>query len=538
MNNIEREKYINQNYYLRSYSERILFESKDIIDRYRHGEKIDIDSSSVPIELLIRIMEDDEFLKMVTNILKNSPFFIIGTPQGEEITNHLSFRRNTILKGIELLISKGIIPDNSNSRGKINSLQHPLIPSIEELRERYKGNVMFEAEGIDYSIPYEYIISYIEKQRNGILENDDSIFHGIPKHIFLSIKDDFVKQIEPRTLTTFFEDVVSNELRNAVIDGMPEEYTTLEKAIYIYIKLCKLLTYDEEFYVFKDYKQYTEKHGKIDSIRKITPDNNGVTCFKFNIIYAALLSEFGVSLENFTINALANHMQNQKHMPFSFRINRFSLEENAIDVFSHSDLMNAKVNGKLDGLKCTSASYETIDKFRETFNSVYGFIQKQEKEKKKNIHTLDELLNRYQELTTNLNSTSFSQRASILVDVVNKTGMVGIDAYVQLKRLGNCIFSWKEKSKHIEYTIARTLDTGDDKLGKPIVIIAVHPRNIRRNDMKTEYYQFIPGQSLTQIPRELLQSMCLDGTISFLSENHKIPGIEMHSLYEERVIIK
>ncbi|MDE5539177.1 MAG: hypothetical protein K2J20_01675, partial [Bacilli bacterium] len=46
--------------------------------------------------------------------------------------------------------------------------------------------------------------------------------------------------------------VLNEELVQAIMGDIPDSYTLIEKVIYIYIKMCKILTYDAEFFVFNE----------------------------------------------------------------------------------------------------------------------------------------------------------------------------------------------------------------------------------------------------------------------------------------------
>ena len=67
---------------------------------------------------------------------------------------------------------------------------------------------------------------------------------------------------------------ISNSLKQEILKDIPKSYKKLDIATYIYIKLCKILSYDEEYLVNNQRGSVLDKHVKIDNIKNITIKNN------------------------------------------------------------------------------------------------------------------------------------------------------------------------------------------------------------------------------------------------------------------------
>ena len=96
----------------------------------------------------------------------------------------------------------------------------------------------------------------------------------------------------------------NEELMKIVYDGMPLEYNLLEKAIYIYLKLCDNLTYSQS-YIASNLTQDDNGHSNIERLEKIVPDNSFPT--EDSIILHAiciLLESFCRSISCKTIESL------------------------------------------------------------------------------------------------------------------------------------------------------------------------------------------------------------------------------------------
>lgn len=77
---------------------------------------------------------------------------------------------------------------------------------------------------------------------------------------------------------------INDELKEYVYSDMPEDITSEEKAIWIYMKLCKTLRYDDSK-VFEN----VDNRININLLRNIKPNSN-VICFDFARIYAKFIN--------------------------------------------------------------------------------------------------------------------------------------------------------------------------------------------------------------------------------------------------------
>ena len=80
-------------------------------------------------------------------------------------------------------------------------------------------------------------------------------------------------------------------LHKEVYDGMPDNLSVEQKAIFIYFRLCYLLNYDER-YIYRDKlpnSNYTFKFSK-ERVESIVAGSN-VTCFDFCRLCRAFINE-------------------------------------------------------------------------------------------------------------------------------------------------------------------------------------------------------------------------------------------------------
>ncbi len=90
---------------------------------------------------------------------------------------------------------------------------------------------------------------------------------------------------------------INQKLKQSVLENMPEDYSNLEKALYIYQELCQLLDYSMPFYLEKEkvINYFTDPNNLI----LVDGDKNKeVVCYSFNAIYLQILIDEGICNEN------------------------------------------------------------------------------------------------------------------------------------------------------------------------------------------------------------------------------------------------
>ncbi|MBQ9279449.1 MAG: hypothetical protein IJ215_00120 [Clostridia bacterium] len=90
---------------------------------------------------------------------------------------------------------------------------------------------------------------------------------------------------------------ITKELHDDVLKSMPQEMdghpiTKAETAVYIYTRLCQMLTYDPVY----AYNSNVGVQAHLNPIRlnSITPSNNNILCYEFAYLYSKFLEEFGI----------------------------------------------------------------------------------------------------------------------------------------------------------------------------------------------------------------------------------------------------
>ena len=558
MDHVERAKLVKENSYL---AENFFFESEDIIQSYKSGPKVRIGYRDIPIGLLKNIITDDDYYQFVYNRFQNERNITIASLTERDIANTLTLRRGEITASIDFLLSNNIIHLSQNCQERFDSLREKEV-SVESLKEQYKGTYSISIDGINYSIPYDYLFSVMmfpNDEFNNICVNDSikSLF-GYPKEHFMYATRRFLQLLiddndllMPPIVTLHYNNLFSNqlidlaainthvddgdevlgkievddELREAVLSGMKEDMPLPEKAMYVYIKLCKLLTYDDEKYVF-DKGEVDYKHKDIKAVKMITPKNNRALCYEFVIIYAKLLHELGIHFSNDYQDSIQMDF-GVRHTKLEFRADKFLIKADAVLSALSGDMEKAKFNEQLEGFQCVNKSDKTRKEFKERFDKVYKMIQEEEKEKNTSPQTLDELLKEYRESTENLKESAINERMSILIDTLNSTKLTGLDSLYRLLNIEKALFKPEQISNNVSVVIIQNLNTeSEDKLGMASSVIAYNNSGFENDPSKTVYFLFTPGKPLVTISFEEIKRNYDQGTFKYLRKEPLIPGIE------------
>ena len=532
MNNIERNALNEQFPNLNAWSKRILLENKEQIDSYKNGKKVEIDNQQVPIDLLIKIIEDTEYYEFALNLFKRDFIFRVGIPVGNEIVNILHYEKDIIIKGIEQLISDGVIPNQEDVIKRFDKIKESGIITLETIKELYGENFVYKSGEEEYSMPCDVLLflsQMSEEELDKLMDNKEiEEIYGTPKASIKRVISEFLRETLAKKGMLLRKVEISPELREAIFEGARDDYSCAELATHIYIKMCQNLTYNDEFYVLFDDDNYVMTFTSFEKLKTITPESgkNKVICSQYAFIYARLLHEIGIKLSPDYLIKLDRKFGTLEHTYLRFTINEFSIHADATSDFINNDLVNAKVNSPLTGFTCRSKYEDTIIRFEEIVERVYANIKAEEKEKNGDTRSLLELKTKYIQLTNNLKPIDFKERVEVLIDTINKAGLTGLDAFSFLIRIMELCFQSSHLSNNIRIAIVRNLEAeNDDAKGMASLIISINQKGFISGHENTTYYQYDPGNPIQSIERDDLQAKCDNETICIANSRSTIPGI-------------
>lgn len=554
--------------YLKDLTKYTIFTSKEDVEKLKNGDKINIDNQNVSIEFLKRILNNDLYFEYALKYFKGdiNTFQVTYIINGD-IGSLVLYKKNTIIKAIEHLVSSRQIILNQVEQERLNGLRNSI--SFKKFLEKNKeDNYNIYIDGIEYFIPVEQIISFMQlpnKQFDNLCSNVEiQEINGVKREYFIYAAFNFFRENEIleeyllpdiiidhyndinslqkidlqainkhlETTDTLYQNVqIDNALQNKILSLLPADTTLLEKAIYIYIKMCKLLTYDDEYYAVNQKGYATLKHKDTEHVSAVTLENNRVVCYEFNLIYTKLLDKIGIHFSS-NYKSLFDEDYGSVHVSLDFRAGKFLVTADSVTSILLGDIAQAKLNQPLIGIKCINRNLQTQQEFKESLTKMYRLIADHEKNVKdvqevEHVQTFDELLTEYSKTTESIEDISLNERLSILIDKANSTEMVGIDSLSYILQLYHILFAFEQIENNISLTIVRNnIPMDASKLAMPIAIFTLNEQGFQENSTQNIYYYYSPNSKLIMITREELQNRFNDKVFEYILEKDpRIPGI-------------
>lgn len=445
--------------------------------------------------------------------------------------------------------------------------------SFEKFREKTQNdNYEITIDGVDYKTPVSLFYQYLDINDVSleVLAQNDKNNH-LPRFLYTlnkffednKIEEEYIISDEMKSRLEeirsskivdiqFFNEYnetndplltkinVNAELKDFILKGMDSNFTDLEKAIYIFIKMCKALTYDNEFFAVNQEGPLAEKHKTVDYIASISLLNNEVVCSEFNAIYAHMLHEFGINYKNFvsTVNGNGDYDEDEfdedfnrygeGHQFLKFRCGKYLVKADSVTSILQGDLMQAKLNQPLRGLVCENVNKQSQKEFKTIVDKVYNYIAQRESKITKNepqqVETFEDIVSQFVDMSDKVKPIDINDKIDILIKKVNSTRMVGIDAYSYLLQLRKILFLKEEQKDNIKISIIKNF-YGD--AAEALAIISTRTPD-EAGKMVIKRYMFRPGMALIPVAIENLQENFDNGTMAYIKDDDapKIPGIK------------
>ena len=522
-------------------------------------EKISNDTNKIvtgqfqySVELLEYTLNDEQTFKTLFNLFQNVHKFKIASDSSMDDETY-EYEKIPFLEAIEVARDKGLIKLNRITYSRYKTLLDLISYGILKKQLQNK-TIQAKVDGITYNIPANKIIEFLELDTKTLDDyiNTPNRKGSISKEAFLYIvrrfiireelMDNFIfpKNIEKRitdivnyeildfeSQNTYLSDEnsltsktnLNPELIEAITKDIPANYSTLEKAIFIYIKMCKILSYNDEFFAAKQRGLAAEKHRMIDYIETISPQFPEVVCYEFNAIYAKMLHSLGINFQRECFSW--KNKYGDGHENLSFRVGKYIIEADSSRQILTGDLFNAKVGNSIKGLKCRNQNFDTYMEFDEILRKVYKDIKKEDKS------TFSEALKEYEELTNAKQAhIPFNTRFDIFLEKIRTSSFNGLNIMSYILRLVNVLFTEEEREHYIDFEIIRDNNPKDeDKIVATCGIITMNEKGILKDEEHNKYYIYINGELKRILKRTLIRNI-ITGTLGFIdSEEQYIPGI-------------
>lgn len=547
----------------------LVLKHEEGLDSFKKNADVQVNDKIVSSGLLRNLLHVEVYYKYVKMLFSDEidKYTVTCITEDVELSKSpIVLSKVEIVEGIKVCLERGLFELDELGKKRLEEMSDKL--NFKFFSEKISEEVFFVTiDGERFEIDAENILNFLncsDSEYNDFfnLDKEKDIF-GIPKDKFIFIVAKFVDYFDifsnylvPDKITERCREIESSKridiqamneiektyapnidkvnidynLRKEILSGMPQDVTDLEKAAYIYIKMCKLLVYDDEFFASDMKGEVAKKHENINNLQRINLNNNKVVCYEFNAIYAKLIDELGIKFE---MNVNPFKTFGGGHANLDFRDGKFLVEVDAVWAVLNGDLTHAKLNQALNGFVCQNVNEKTKEEFNEKVTRMYELVVQQEQVKVgdsskvevEKIETFDDIMSKYRRISI-FKKVDISEKFDIISEKLETSGLYKIDVFAYLLQLRKIIFSDLEQQKNFKMVVLKK-DRG--YVVETNAVIALNSSGFDENEEETIYY-IHDGFHSRKIKKEELESWFEIGMYSYIADDDpKIPGIDVRT---------
>lgn len=308
---------------------------------------------------------------------------------------------------------------------------------------------------------------------------------------------------------------INEELHKAVFQDMPKDMSSEEKAMFIYCKLCKELTYDEGYLYREKFEDDRYEHTFSQEHLEGLKPGSKVTCFDFSRIFSKMVND---ELDPDIEAVLIAEGDNKGHYSTGFHTDKVTVLLEAINgrTGGTNDLMKAKNGFEFEGIKIVSDKEKIIDRaIKKVYPKVFG---KEQTSMKKYLLRL-----RAQPREKVPNNTEVKLQS--FIDVMKENNISGNEAIQTLNAFH--YFGFFGESLDMCYLGRRENQDGRESFKRMVLMRSKKDLNEKESESRSYYLM----DSDTLEWRECREQKIIDnlnsGKFVYEDKNHKMPGIEM-----------
>ncbi len=520
---------------------------------FKKGPSLSIEGRFISVALIQSIFTNDDLFAYTKSFFeeKYSSFYICLND-----LQYLSYNRLILIKAIEETFKKGYLSDAYQD--KYMTLKDMVSPRA--LLRKYNNDVFcITIDNNKYEIPARFFLDFLfldDNLYNNVINSSDSTIFNIPKEKFIYALVSFIKEeeiitkyeldakfkrrfmnlsysevIDIQALNRFNQptDVLHTQvninpsLKDAITKDMPDNLSLLEKAIYIYLKMCLILSYDDE-YLVGEKGTITRNHSDMAYISSITPDNPKIVCYEFNIIYARLLSELGIIFKSTYSNSNKENY-GDAHVFLEYRIDNLLLKADSCKTILQNDMARVKMGLAPKGIECVNNNEKSKAFYQNILAKMHSLVLKVAG--KENIEvSFARLVQEYKSIHDSI-EVSLEEKLDIMLSKVNDASLLGIDALSYILVLKNIIFNGYETNNNFFYVVVKSkLDPVDKQNSMASAVFIINTLGISEDQSATRYFYYAPGMPLKEMSKEELEYDFNEGSLAYIETGSPaIPGI-------------
>lgn len=531
----------------------LLIITMDEFNFYRLNSDLKINAKMVSSLLLYKMLTDNNYYKHLVRLANDEvKSYKISYLTDNGLSKYpIDLSKKDIVLGIDKCLEEGKF--TLNDKDMANYFLFKNKTSFSYFAEKMKDSKFsVSIDNTNYMVSCSSIFEFLEledDEYNKFLSSEVDSVNGIDKDKFIYIvvtffnkydilsnyfvSDKLTERVEKLEVSekidieafnefldvdnrSFKDVLVNQELVDEVLRGIPEGIEKLEKACYVYIKLCKLLTYDDEFYALNSNNYMASQYRNIDNLKDISLENNKVVCYNFTLLYAYILDKLGIK---FKLNISTFSEFSGGHANLEFRDDKFLVLADSVKSILNSDLTNAKLNDDLNGFRCLNQNRKTREEFDKKIVKIYRKLIEEEIASK----SFSDTVSRYKDIS-NIENIDFDEKIMVVMDVLATTKLSKMDVFSYLMKLKHIVFSSLEQERNFNISIVRKIN--EDYSASSNLVITINKKDLVKFQSANVYY-IHDGANLRISSREELRGLFKDGVYSYINNyEHQIPGLD------------
>ena len=535
-----------------SISDRDLPLLEDELATKRYSEKIALDAThsythkvDYNPKLIKLLLSNERYFQEVVDSFCNPHQCLVHLPNAMFINKCIFY--NLVSKELTGLKAIGI----KNLKGKLATIK-----SMSEVNFLPTLVPKFETtlEGKKYTIDTDILVHFLESEHKDIdySKNDVTTIHGYPKKIFFKILQEFTTRYHiaqgfilnkdarkllaeintDQAVDTYAIDKITTTYDNIKLDvvlddglvayamsGIKDGYSDIQKAMHIYIKLCRALSYDPTFYAENESREVNLLHMNPNTIKNISLDSPNVVCYEFNAIYANLLKRLGI---NYEVKSRSK-TYGDGHAYLTFRADDYIVNADSLPTIIGSDLLNAKVGQELKGISCENKNAVMRNRFLQTLQEVYLDILDSEKTKYTSDVAFKKLASMMMSLGDSNVQISNQDKLDVFTNICKTTTLPTVEKQAYLLSMFKSVFG---ENNGAMLTIVSTKDSDEQKFYDTGMIISIRKKPINKiGNYDYDYYEYDANTSTwNPVSKDNLQSRANKEHLHWFG-THFVPAI-------------
>ena len=216
---------------------------------------------------------------------------------------------------------------------------------------------------------------------------------------------------------------LKSEFVISIIKDIPNSFTDLEKVIFIYIKLCNLLTHDiNDLYR----NSYNINHKNISRLKTININNNIIVCYEFTHILAKILDLFNIKYE-----IGGDNVYGRGHSYLNIYYKNSIICFDATRGLVNCDMTRSKNNIRVCNI--LPVNDDILEELELSIDNVYSYIEK--KYQKKYYNECEYINN------NKINNLNYSERIKVFFSKISKSLLPPMDNIKYIYLLKKMLFS-------------------------------------------------------------------------------------------------